>query len=392
MKTAVQFGAGNIGRGFIAQLFHESEYRVIFVDISPTVLDAINHLGNYNIRIVGEGAATIPIDNIQGMEAHDARGVAEAVANCSIASTAVGAGALKAIAPLIAEGLMKRMAITSDPLNILICENLHDASDYLRGMVRNHLPPDVQETIIARTGFVQAVVSRMAPLQFPSETDPFSLDIRVEAYKRLPVDFKCIVGVLPEIVGVIPVDNFQAQVERKLYTHNCAHATLGYLGYLEGIEFGYEALETPSVRKILDEVLEETSEALICKHGFDRKEHRGHVMDLLRRFANVELGDTCFRLARDPLRKLAPDDRLVGAARLCETHGVKTDALAKVIAAALHFDAPEDPSAMKLSQFIKQKGVEVIMRELCSIDSSEPLGEMILMEYHNLPSNDIILA
>lgn len=391
MKTAVQFGAGNIGRGFIAQLFHESGYRVIFVDISPTVLGAINHLGNYNIRIVGQGAATIPIDNIEGIEAHEAQAVADALASCSIASTAVGAGALKAIAPLIAEGLRKRFAHTSEPLNILICENLHDASDYLRDMVRQNLHADEREAILARTGFVQAVVSRMAPLQVPSETDPFSLDIRVEAYKRLPVDAHCVVGELPEIVGVQPVDNFQAQVERKLYTHNCAHAAIGYLGYLEGIEFGYEALETPSIRMALDEVLAETSEALILKHGFTPEEHHEHVLDLLRRFANVELGDTCFRLARDPLRKLAPDDRLVGAARLCETHGVKPRALAKVIAAALHFDATEDPSAEKLVQLIKENGVENTMRRICSIEPSESLGIMILREYQKLPSNEIIL-
>ena len=32
-----------------------------------------------------------------------------------------------------------------------------------------------------------------------------------------------------------------AYVERKLYTHNCAHAVLGYLGHIAGITYGYEA-------------------------------------------------------------------------------------------------------------------------------------------------------
>ena len=47
-----------------------------------------------------------------------------------------------------------------------------------------------------------------------------------------------------------------------------------------------------------------------------------HTHDLLRRFTNRALGDTIFRLGRDPLRKLAPKDRLVGAARLAEKAGI----------------------------------------------------------------------
>src|SRR5207302_1526330 len=96
--------------------------------------------------------------------------------------------------------------------------------------------------------------------------------------------------------------------------------------------------EDSAIRTILNGVLAETSEALIRKHAFDRSEHEAHVMDLLSRFANQELGDTCFRLARDPIRKLAPEDRLVGAARLCESQGVRSESLSTVIASALKFD------------------------------------------------------
>src|SRR6185503_18856892 len=153
----------------------------------------------------------------------------------------------------------------------------------------------------------------------------------------LPIDSRVIVAGFPTIAGVEPVDNFGAHVERKLYTHNCAHAALGYLGWLRGIEFGWQALENVEVKSTVDDVLGETGAALVQKHGFDESEHRAHVNDLMGRFANRDLGDTCFRLARDPIRKLAPDDRLVGAARLCESQGVDPIALARVIASALRF-------------------------------------------------------
>src|SRR5262249_1569730 len=153
------------------------------------------------------------------------------------------------------------------------------------------------------------------------------LAIRVEAYKRLPVDGTAVVGALPSLVGVETVDNFEAYVERKLYVHNCAHAVLGYLGHIAGHTYGYEALRDSRMASLLRGGVDETGEALIRKHGFTPEERAAHVADLLDRFQNEDLGDTCRRLARDPLRKLAPEDRLTGAARLCESQGIVPGAL-----------------------------------------------------------------
>src|SRR5262249_18173585 len=269
-----------------------------------------------------------------------------AVAECEIACTAVGATAMRHIAPNLAAGLDLRFKRGGEPLNVLICENLHDAAGQLKEMVRENLPSETASDVLARTGFVQAVVSRMVPLTDKTNTDP--LAVRVESYKRLPVDGSSVIGTLPSIVGVEPVQNFQAYVERKFYTHNCAHAVLGYVGYFRGLRFAYEALEDTVTRALLSRVLAETSEALVRKHGFDSSEQDAHVQDLLERFANRALGDTCYRLGKDPIRKLAPDDRLVGAARMCQSQDIDPKAVAEVIAYALCFDPMEDESSVRL--------------------------------------------
>lgn len=380
-RTALQFGAGNIGRGFIAQLFHESGYEVVFVDVVPEILAALNACRAYTIHIVGPKAQDIPITGVRAVDGRDTEAVAREAATCEVACTAVGVGALPHIAPNLAAGLVLRYRQGSAPLNVLVCENLHDAGSYLRNLVAEHLPADSRAAILANVGFVQAVVSRMVPLQTDEDRRNDPLAIRAEAYKRLPVDAAGVVGKLPHIVGIEPVSNFAAHEARKLFTHNCAHATLGYLGYRKRYIYGYEALSDPEIRATLDRVMEETGTALIRAYGFDPSEHYAHVSDLMERFANRALGDTCFRLARDPLRKLAPNDRLVGAARLCETQGVEPIALAEVIAAALRFDAVEDPAAVALRQKMAAVGIDGVLDTICGIRSDEILARRIKAAY-----------
>jgi mannitol-1-phosphate 5-dehydrogenase len=217
----------------------------------------------------------------------------------------------------------------------------------------------------------------MVPLQTEADRADDPLAIRVEAYKRLPVDANAVVGELPPIGGVETVANFEAHVERKLYTHNCAHAVLGYLGHAAGCAYGYEALRDAAIAAQLQAVLQETGEALIRKHGFAPDAHAAYVADLLARFQNEDLGDTCRRLARDPLRKLAPDDRLVGAARLCESQGIEPASLAAMIGVALRYEDADDPGACALQRLLRAEGREETLRRVCGILPDEPLAARI---------------
>ena len=51
-KKAVMYGAGSIGRGFIGQLFSESGYETIFIDVNEELIRNLNERGQYSIRFV----------------------------------------------------------------------------------------------------------------------------------------------------------------------------------------------------------------------------------------------------------------------------------------------------------------------------------------------------
>ncbi len=384
---AIQFGAGSIGRGFMGQLFHESGLEVVFVDVSDAVVAELNARREYSLYIVGSDAQKKQISNVRGIGSMHAEAIADEIASAQIVCTAVGANALQHIALQIAMGISRRYQQSGEPLNILICENLANSAEVLRNAVATNLPVAHREEILVRTGFVRAVVSRMVPVPTAAEREIDLLAIRAESYKHLPVDGRAVVGTLPPIIGVEAIPNFGAQVERKLYLHNCAHAVLGYLGTEAGYIYGYEALHDPAISALLREILDGNANALAAKYYFtptEDAETKIYIEDLLTRFDNRELGDTCRRLARDPIRKLAPDDRLIGAARLCEHTNVPFDGLAKAIGSALRYVDANDPSAVTLQTMLHEVGFAATLEGVSSIQQDETLFPMVrrMYEYH----------
>ena len=388
--SAVIFGAGNVGRGFLGQLFTESGYEVVFVDIDEPLLRALNAHRGYPLHLVdNEERQELWIAPVRALHAGDIEAVAAAVAEAALMATSAGVRALPSVARTVAAGLARRLADPlAEPLNIIVCENLKDAAHFFRGLVQEALPAELHTALAQKVGFVETVIGRMVPLLTPEQRALDPSFIVAEPYKELPVDRQGFVGPVPDIVGLEACDHFGAYVARKLYIHNGGHAVLAYLGYLRGYFYGYQALEDPAIRPLLEEAWMEARTGIVAAYSASPEWLEAHISDLRRRFANRALGDTVVRLARDPLRKLAPEDRLVGAARLAERAGVQPRALSWAIAAGFCFDSPEDPIAGRLQAQIAQQGLPATLAAVSGIDPKEPLGQAVLANHARLRAGE----
>ena len=67
MKTAIQFGAGNIGRGFIGMLLAQAGYRVVFADVNPVIIDRLHEDKKYVVQIRDTENQDHEITNIDGI-------------------------------------------------------------------------------------------------------------------------------------------------------------------------------------------------------------------------------------------------------------------------------------------------------------------------------------
>ena len=85
MYAIRSYYAGNIGRGFIGQLFSQSGYEVIFVDVNQELIDKLNKDSCYPIDIVSDQETKeIIINNVCGINARDIESVAEAISDADI--------------------------------------------------------------------------------------------------------------------------------------------------------------------------------------------------------------------------------------------------------------------------------------------------------------------
>ena len=386
MPTIVQFGAGAIGRGFLGHLWTEGGYEVVYVEANPELAAALNARGAYPLRLIeGDQAETRIIGPVRAILATDEAAVTEALAECAFACTAVGVNVIERLARTLALGILERLQRGAEPINIICCENQVRAGEKLRGYVAAALSPDEAEALrflTASVGFVDASVGRMVPPATPELLAEDALLIQAETYAELPIDADAWRGTLPAIPALAPRRNFAGYVARKLYTHNGGHALLAYEGYRRGHEFIYQAAEDAELVAELEGYWQETGTALIRAYGFAQDEQRAHQSDLLRRFRNRALGDTTIRVARDPVRKLRRDDRLVGAALLCEGQGIAPRFVARAIAAALRFDFPGDPTAPQLQELVARDGVRGTLFALASVPTDSPLAAWVEQAYN----------
>ena len=373
MKKAVMYGGGNIGRGFIGATLSQSGYAVTFIDVAEPVVKALSENHQYPVRYVStNGYEDVLIENVTAVNGNDAEAASEAIAECDIMATAVGARILKFIIGNIVAGLRKRWARTDAPLNIIICENLMDANLVMEKMLKEQLSEEECKIFDERVGLVEASIGRMVPVQTDEMKDGDPMRVCVERYGFLPTDKAAFKGEIPEIRNMVPFAPFDFYIKRKLYIHNMGHATCAYLGDLLGYEYIYQSIDVPEIRVLVQNAMLESAVALHKKYDVELGGIVLHIQDLLHRFTNAALKDTCARVGGDPGRKLSPADRLIGSASLAIAQGETPAYIAVGAAAGLR---------RYIAEAEGMDSAKKVLKEVSELDEGSKLAAMILEMY-----------
>lgn len=376
---AVQFGAGNIGRGFIGAVLERAGYHVVYADVNQAVIDLINEKKEYTVLVKDVECVEQRITNISAVNSTTPAVVAE-IAKADIVTTAVGVVILPRIAPTIAKAIVARMEEgLEQPLNIIACENAVRASSQLKEHILSHLNEEQKAYCAEWVGFPDCSVDRIVP---PVRTEN-PIDVVVEAFYEWNVEQASFVGEAPHIEGMNLADNLIAYIERKLFTLNTGHAITAYIGNLRGKATIDESISDKDIFAIVKGAMQESGLGLVAKYGFDKDAHFKYIDKIIGRFRNPYLKDDVARVGREPMRKLSPADRLVKPMLTAREAGVATPNLLLGIGAALHYNNPEDAQSVELQQIIAERGLEGAVREITGI-SDEALVADIIKAYNEI--------
>lgn len=380
MRTLVVWGAGRIGRGFVAGLFHEPGWRIVFVDIDRALVDALNSQKAYTVfkarkegiertRVEG-GFSALHTDQTEALAAlfreeglmldiavHEPKlgEVADMVAPLIAARAAAGAGAM--------DVMMNVNMLTPDAAFIRLMEQrlTGDALAYFRRSV-------------GVTGIAAMCISPLATEAMLAE-DPLAL--LNNAWPEQAIGAAQLRGEPPRLPHVRLSADVHAEETRKLYTLNMAHALCCYVGVKRGFATVIEAMSDASMRACVRQALEEASLGLSRAFGFsaeDMADWREAIVELL---DNPTIDDNLPRLGADTRRKLSPADRLCGPARLCIEAGGRPAAIAAAIRAGFDF-RHDDPGTAFVRALVEEKGLPAAVCEVCGLQPSDALCRMIL--------------
>ena len=372
MKRAIQFGAGNIGRGFIGGLLSKSGYHVVFADVNTAILDAINRDKKYKILIKDVDCFEEEITNISAVSSLS-EDILKEIETAEIITTAVGPLVLPRIAPTIAKGISSRRTKNiNTELNIIACENAVCASDLLKEEVLKHLDKEDKEYVNQYVGFPNSSVDRIVP---PCKNDN-PLDVTVEKFYEWNVEKSGFKGEIPTIEGMNLVGNLMAYVERKLFTLNTGHAITAYLGYINGYKTVDESIADEKILDVVKNAMRESGQGLAKKHNLDLEKHYIYIDKIINRFKNPHLNDDVMRVGREPLRKLSSKDRLIKPLFTAKSYDIDVDNLIIGVSAALHYDNKEDTQSIELQNYIKELGVKDALVKVSGINNDDVLDKV----------------
>lgn len=352
-RDIVIVGAGAIGRGFLPWVIDGTSHDLIFVDSAERIVEPMKERGcfrSYRVREAELESRMFPVKAAWLPEEFDSRRHQPAAVFVNVGPRQV---------PHVL-GLLRGIDCP-----IILCENDPATVAVVRSSVRDATALFAVPDVIASNTAPEHLLA-VDPLSAVTEQGDLFIDDRAKDSLEGDVQWLSEAQLLSQ------------QWTAKLYLHNTPHCATAYLGAFVGARYVHEAMAVPDIAEIVAGCMDEMLIALKLRWEISHKFLDWYAAKELRRFSNPLLFDPVSRVAREPLRKLDPEGRLIGAAQVCLSSGFVPHNLLVGIAGALLF-RDRDDSDRHLDFMRRALPPDFFLTHVLNLRRGEPL-EMILRD------------
>ncbi len=375
------WGAGKIGRGFVADIMREGGQFVDFVDIDEGLVERLNARGRYSIYkadesgvrteiVEGGFCAHLASDDLTALFLGDEVCVDVAVFKDDLPAVA------DAIAPYIA---LRDREMPCSQMNIIVNVNMTSPEHAFRRMLEERLEGAARRYLDRNVGVSGIFMMCISPDAKPEMLEADPLAVYNNGFFEQAVAREAFVGNPPSAPRLRLSDRLEAEEARKLYTLNMAHCAVAYLGMPMGLGTSLQAIRNPEIEKVVTDALSEAAVGLSGAYGFTDGEMKSWSEIILSLLRNPHMVDPLWRLGADTRRKLARADRLVTPAHLCLKHGGTPFALARIIRAGYDF-TNDDPGTRHVRGLVETMGLDGAVRAVSGLAEDDVLYHMIIEE------------
>ena len=340
-------GAGKTGRGFIGRLLAEAGEPVRYIDKNAGLVRAMQEAGQFTVHFFGGKREDFVVDNFTVTTWEDAD-----LTGIELILVAVGGTNLPDVCKALAERLPEDSSV-----RIITCENAsHPSETVKKAMGRLDMP--VSEATV-----------------FCTTIEAEGLDIRSENYPKLQCSAEKLQGYVPPVTGITPVDGFGNFLTRKLFTYNAASCIIAYLGWRKGYTSYGEAANDPEILAKLDANYAVTNRVLCRVFGYTEEDQAQFALLSREKFTNREIADTIERNAREPHRKLGPEERIIGPMKLIAGQGEDVSVLVETAAAMLLYDSDRETKWKELRAAHTDRE---LLESIAGLPENDPLSRRIV--------------
>ncbi len=386
-RTALIFGAGKIGRGFVAEVLAGAGCELYFVDNDDVRAERLNRAGSYTIyKARRTFYETTTIEGFHVLPVSAEGEIAELMCRRgALVALAIHMKDMEKVSTMLAVAIARKAMETPDePLDILLCVNHISAKATLQRNLEGLLGGAALDYLQERVGIVQTVELVACPDLPESLEERDALGVLTNGYPEMPMDKDAFRGEPPVSPMVRLSRNIEAEAHRKMFTVDAAYATIAYLGARRRYIYLSDALADERIAQAVAGALEEAAVGLCGEYGYREADMRLWNAGVREMIDNPLLLYTLNRLGTDTPRKVGPQDRLVGPALLCIKHGGMPYQLATAIAHAYRYPADDDIRTRMFLRFVEEEGIETALERYSRLAMRNLLHRMVRAEYEAL--------